>query len=175
MFRGLRVLAISGDSVITNPEDDGKNNKSDSRRGGMLVSLLVEPKQVEALQLAAENGNITMSLRNPLDKTTFGLEGSVLNRGTLVKSGTTVPSTLLFTSPNGYDLPTEEQWFDANEPQGQRITPDNSSQGGIFDTKKPTSYPIKSRWQVETILGREKKLDEFDNPESKAENTDTKK
>ena len=175
MFRGLRVLAVSGDSVVTNPADEeGKSNRG-SRRGGLIVSLLVEPKQAEALQLAVENGCITMSLRNPLDKRSFAMEGSVLNRSTILSSGSTVPSTVLSTNPNGHEFLDGEQWFDPNEQQNQRITPDNPMQESIFDAKRPVSYPTKSRWQVEMILGREKKIEEFENPENIAENTERKK
>jgi Flp pilus assembly protein CpaB len=172
MFRGLRVLAVSGDSVVKNPAEEEKNDKRSSRRGGLLVSLLVDPKQAEALQLAVENGSITMSLRNPLDKLTFALEGSVLNRSTILSSGSMVPSTVLPTTLNGYEFLTGEQWFDPNE---QRITPDNPTQDSIFNTPKPVPYPTKSRWQVEIHRGRDKEVVEFDNPEDVSEETETKK
>jgi len=175
MFRGLRVLAVSGDSVVKNPAEEEEKSNRNSRRGGLIVSLLVEPKQAEALQLAVENGSITMSLRNPLDKRSFALEASVLNRGTILSSGSTVPSTVLSTATNGHEFLNGEQWFDPNEQQEQRITPDNPTGGSIFDAKNPVSYPTKSRWQVEMILGREKKIEEFDNPENIAEDTEHKK
>jgi hypothetical protein len=135
------------------------------------VSLLVEPKQAEALQLAVENGSITMSLRNPLDKLQFATEGSVLNRNTILSSGSTVPSTVLPTTPSGQEFLDKEQWYDVNEPQGQRITSDNTIQGNMFDTQKAKPYPVKSRWPVEFYLGQKKKIEEFDVPEGKAENT----
>jgi len=183
MFRGLRVLAISGDSVLSKPgseEEDDKSKRS-SRREGLLVSLLVEPKQVEALQLAAENGSITMSLRNPLDKTHFALEGSVLNRDNLIESGDTISSPILPISPNKRQLPGGWPLDDQGDgSEYERITADNPSADGtpnnVFGTKMQVPYQLlKSRWQVEMIRGREKKVEEFDNPEDEAENTDTEK
>ena len=169
MFRGIRVLAISGDSVLKNPDAEDGDNKRNSNRGGMIVSLLVEPKQVEALQLAVENGSITMSLRNPLDKKNIPSEGLVLDRNSFVKSGSRVPSTVRPESANGYDLFSE--WIDANEPLGQGLMADNPVQDNIFNRPERITPRMKPRWQVETILGREKKLDEFENPEIEAEKT----
>jgi pilus assembly protein CpaB len=178
MLRGIRVLAISGDTVISNTDEE-EGNKSDSknrrtsRGGGTRVSLLVEPKQAEALQLAVENGTITMSLRNPSDKHEFVEEGSVLNRSTLLRSGATIPPTVSTTIPEGQDWPAEPE-IDTGNPQEQRITSDNQTQGDVFGTKIPVPqfrYPTrpKSRWPVEVIRGREKKIEEFDNPENNAE------
>jgi Flp pilus assembly protein CpaB len=179
MFRGLRVLAISGDTVISNPdeEDNGKKSSS-SRRGGLIVSLLVEPKQAEALQLAAENGSITMSLRNPVDDTLFAQEGSVLNRSTLINSGDTINSIIPSTYPEEQDF-TNVQVFDPNDPL-PRITSDNPQQDSVLGPKmqpQQLRYPkrLNSRWQVEMILGRQKTIEEFDNPENKTEKTETKK
>lgn len=173
MFRGLRVLAVSGDSVVKNPAEEEGNGNRGSRRGGLVVSLLVEPKQAEALHLAVENGSITMSLRSPLDKKTFALEGSVLNRNTILNSGSMVPSTVLPTTRNGHEFLTGEEWFDPNE---ERITPDNPTQDGIFDRQIPVPHPTKSRWQLEIHRGRDKEIAEVDNPEDVSEEeTETKK
>jgi len=173
MFRGLRVLAISGDTVISNPEEEDNGRKSNSSRRGLIVSLLVEPKQAEALQLAVENGSITMSLRNPVDDTTFAAEGSVLNRSTLMNSGDTIPSIIPTTFLDDEDLTT------AYDPQ-QRLTSNSPIQeGGSENAFEPTMQPQEfrypkrpnSRWQVEMILGPKKTFEEYDNPEK----TDTKK
>lgn len=173
MFRGLRVLAISGDTVISNPEEEGNGKRSNSSRRGLIVSLLVEPKQAEALQLAVENGSITMSLRNPVDDTTFAAEGSVLNRNTLMNSGDTIPSIIPTTFLDDEDLMTGQS-LGLYDPQ-QRLTSDNPIQqeGSQNNTFGPKTQPQQfrypkhpnSRWQVEMILGRQKTFEEYDNPE----------
>jgi pilus assembly protein CpaB len=174
MFRGLTVLAISGDSVIQNPDEEEGGKKSRSRRSGYIVTLLVEPKQAEALQLAAENGSLTMSLRNPNDKRAFALDGSLLNRSSFVKSGSRVTSTVESTSPNGdYEFAEQQRW-DPNDPNGERLTPDNPGGESMFRGPAPAA-PIRGRWEVELILGRQKKVEEFPTPEDNLENSDTKK
>jgi pilus assembly protein CpaB len=70
MLVGIHVLAISGDSVVSRPEEEGANKRRSSR--GRLVTLLVTPRQAEALSLAIENGRISLSIRNPLDKKIIG-------------------------------------------------------------------------------------------------------
>ena len=163
MLRGIHVLAISGDSVVSKPEEEGGAKKRSSNRG-MLVTLLVAPNQVEALQLAAENGNLTMSLRNPLDKKPVPEEGTFLNRNSLANKGDMLTPTV----PNEQDLPGEQR-FDGDNPQGQRVTPYNPSQegsgDGVYQNRK------NSRWEVEIILGREKKVKDFDAPENKTDKT----
>jgi Flp pilus assembly protein CpaB len=69
MFRGLRVLAISGNSVISTSEKEDGSQRRDSHK--IVVTLLVELKQAEALQLAIGNGTITLSIHNPLHGRTF--------------------------------------------------------------------------------------------------------
>jgi Flp pilus assembly protein CpaB len=66
MLRGIQVLAISGDPVVSKPEEEGgvKIRTSHETR----VTLLVTPKQAEALKLAVENGSISLTIRNPNDK-----------------------------------------------------------------------------------------------------------
>ncbi len=178
MLRGIHVLAISGDSVVSKPEEEGGTKKRSSNRG-MLVTLLVAPNQVEALQLAAENGNLTMSLRNPLDKKPVPEEGTFLNRNSLANEGDMLTPTV----PNEQDLPGEQR-FDGGNQQNQRITSNNPQQEGsddsVFGTQKPKSinkYQNRknSRWEVEVILGREKKVEDFDAPENKTDETAPKK
>ena len=64
MLVGIHVLAISGDTVVSKTEGDGGAKKRISR--ATRVTLLVTPKQAQALFLAADNGSLSMTLRNPL-------------------------------------------------------------------------------------------------------------
>jgi hypothetical protein len=70
---------------------------------------------------------------------------------------------------------------------GELITPDNnqpvdSNNFSGTNILGPQFRPIntyqkqkKSRWEVETFNGREKKLQDFDEPEKKAEDSEIKK
>ncbi|MFC1792087.1 Flp pilus assembly protein CpaB, partial [Planctomycetota bacterium] len=141
MLRGIQVLAVSGDSVITNPnaeEESGTKKRSSSR--GSLVTLMVDPKQAEALQLAVENGNISLSLRNPLDRRLFELEGTVLSQGRLAHLG----SMLTPTVPHEQNL-SEEQPISGDNPQEQGISSNNpqtpATTDSIFGQNVPVQQP----------------------------------
>jgi len=49
------------------------------------VTVLVDQKQAEALQVLGDNGNISLTVRNPLDKTMGDTEGTVLSPSQLVR------------------------------------------------------------------------------------------
>ena len=67
ILRGIQVLAVEGNSVVSNPEQEGE---AKTRRvgGGVQVTLLVYKEQAEALRWAVGRGNISLAIRNPLDK-----------------------------------------------------------------------------------------------------------
>jgi Flp pilus assembly protein CpaB len=58
------------------------------------VVLLVDPKQAEALQLALDNGTVSVAMRNPLDQQQIRSEATVLNRGQLSKLGSLLGSSV---------------------------------------------------------------------------------
>jgi Flp pilus assembly protein CpaB len=82
ILRGIQVLSVAGDSVVSSPTL-GQSKIQASSSGGLSVTLLVDPKQAEALQLASDNGIISLSVRNPLDKNLGDMEATVLNQGQL--------------------------------------------------------------------------------------------
>jgi pilus assembly protein CpaB len=190
MLRGIQVLAVSGDSVVSNPESQEEGGTKRRSNRGTLVTIMVDPKQAEALQLAMENGSISLSLRNPLDRKMFELEGSVLSEGRLARLGSMLTPTVLPTVPNNQVISAEpKQPLSTDNPQVQSINTNNSPQEnsitGIFGAKMPVpqpqsinKYPIRqnSRWGVTVIRGRETKLEEFEASEdNEAEKTAVKK
>ena len=171
MLTGIIVLAISGDSVVSKPVEEGGAKKSSSGRG-RLVTLLVNTYQAEALHLAVENGSLTMTLRNPLDKKPVHEEGSVLDRDSIGRKGETIQPTI----SNEQVLP--EQWFDGENPLQE------GSEDGVLGTKRPEPQPEstnksqnrkKSSWDVDVIRGPERKVENFDAPENKTDKTTPKK
>lgn len=171
MLVGIHVLGVSGDTVVSQTEEEGGAKKRTS--SGTRVTLLVTPQQAQALQLAADNGSLSMSLRNPLDKVPVNEEASVLNRDSLRRNGDTLPPVI--SSERG--LPGE-----------QGITSDNTLQEGSDNDNSGTKILVpwnksnnirqnqkNSRWEVETLNGRNKDIKDFDDPENKAGETDIKK
>jgi Flp pilus assembly protein CpaB len=86
LLRGVQVLAIQDESIISKVELSAKNvsRSSDSQ---LTVTLMVDTRQAEALQLAMDSGKISLAMRNPLDQKTVDTEGMVLSQGRLSMTG----------------------------------------------------------------------------------------
>lgn len=163
MLVGIRVLAISGDTVVSQNEEDGGAKKQTSK--ATRVTLLVTPKQVQALFLAADNGSLSMTLRNPLDKQPIDEEPSVLDRNSIRQEGDTVPATISSDRP----LPGEITTPDNNQPVDSNNMPGSNTLVPQFRPYNTYQRQKKSRWEVETLNGREKNLKDFEEPENKSD------
>jgi Flp pilus assembly protein CpaB len=179
MLRGIQVIAVAGDSVISNPDVEGTSGtkKRITTSRGTLVTLLVDTKQAEALLLAIENGNLSLSVRNPLDKEIFELEGTVLSQGRLAHLGSMLTPTVLSNAQNERDMSMEQQ-LRTNNPQ------DPAQSGLIYDPNIPAQQPQSAekyeirqspRWGVTVIRGSQTKVEEFETSESEAGETTAKK
>jgi Flp pilus assembly protein CpaB len=97
MLERVSVLAVQGESVVSksNPEEaeDAPKVRSRSSRG-VTVTLMLDSKQAEAIQLAAMNGTIALTLRNPLDVQPLDEDATVLNRGKLSRLGSLLGTTV---------------------------------------------------------------------------------
>jgi len=91
VLNSVQVWAIEDEVVAApQPADSDTTQKtgkttarsaaSRSGAGALRVSLLVNTKQLESLQLASERGSIALAIRNPLDKTPTGQAGTIFNR-----------------------------------------------------------------------------------------------
>ena len=60
-----------------------------------MVTLMVNSKQAEALQLAREYGSVSVAMRNPLDKRPVNNNATVLSEGQLAKSGSLMTPAVL--------------------------------------------------------------------------------
>jgi pilus assembly protein CpaB len=67
LLQGVEVLAVGTQSIVSAEEKTVGGQIKDNRKE--VVTLMVDAKQAEALHLAAVQGDITLTLRNPLDKT----------------------------------------------------------------------------------------------------------
>lgn len=132
MLHAVQVLAIAGDSVVSNSGMEEATD-SPSLRGNqrLTVTLLVNPKQAEALQLARENGSISLAMRNPLDTSPVSAEATVLSRGKLSRLGSLLGATVSSSVPTGNggesaaelpeDAVTDAEWR-TNEPSHWGVT-----------------------------------------------------
>lgn len=173
ILSAVQVLVVQGDSVVSNPED--KEGKTSRAGGGLQVTLLLDQKQTEALQVLADNGSISLVIRNPLDKTKGDMQTMVLSQGQLARL-----SSLL--TAEGVAVPQKERelrdWLaaeilrpkDPNSPEGH-LTPERAEPGDNSSApapipqprpEEPLPTPRNPRWGVEVIRGRETKTEEFD-------------
>lgn len=134
LLERIKVLAIAGESMLASPDKEGKTaSRSPSQR--LTVTLELNSKQAEALQLATDNGTISLALRNPLDTEPVNPEATVLNRGKLSRMGgllgTTVQANPVAGSISTSDssaassnIPTEQELpsWDVTIIRGSKIT-----------------------------------------------------
>ena len=166
ILSGVQVLAVDGESVVSQPEKESNGAKTPNRSGGLQVTVLVDQKQAEALQVLADNGNISLTIRNPLDKSVGDMQATVLSQGQLARL-----SSLL--TAEGVAAPQKDRamrdWLAAQllgpkDPNGQADANDTSSTPmsaaqSQFEEQYPS--PRNPRWGVTVIRGRETKNEEF--------------
>ena len=68
LLENVKVLAVEGQTGLSSTEKHPRNSR-DLRRSSKqsIVTLMVKAKQAEILQLAIENGTISLAMRNPRD------------------------------------------------------------------------------------------------------------
>ena len=87
LIPGVQVLAVQNISIVSKEEERQKSAVAGARSGSrrLTVTLMVNPKQAEALQLTVSNGSISLAMRNPLDKRPVDEEPTVLSEVLLAK------------------------------------------------------------------------------------------
>jgi pilus assembly protein CpaB len=71
LLQGIQVLAVEDQTVVSSVKEEGSKGGKVTRTGSkkFLVTLKVGPEEAQALQLAMQYGTLSLSLRNPFDKT----------------------------------------------------------------------------------------------------------
>jgi len=172
LLRGIQVLAVEGTSVVSKDATEkapGENERTRNIRG-LTVTLMVDPKQAEALQLARQFGDVSLAMRNPLDKNRVATDTTVLSQGRLATLGSMLDPAALDARNEGERL--KGQPSDTNDltvqAEGQS-TQKWVQQAILGGTEYYQDLPKKqSLWLVTVIRGREVKEQELDMPESGA-------
>lgn len=69
ILQGIQVLAVHSRSLVLNPQAEEDDEATPTYvTDALKVTLLVDRRQAEILQSAIDNGNISLAIRNPLDK-----------------------------------------------------------------------------------------------------------
>jgi len=164
LLREVQVLAVRGTSLVSEKEIEQDKGRSPSDYGRVTVTLMVDPKQAEALQLATENGMISLALRNPLDKGPVDTEATVLSQGRLAQLGSAMTTAVMAGS----------EGVGTSAPPTGDLT---SGPGAQTSQQKEGSgeAPSKSResWPVTVIRGSQVQQEDLDMPADSA-TTNTK-
>jgi pilus assembly protein CpaB len=82
LLEGVEVLAIERNTVVSQELGSKDDADSTTSRGGQAarrVTMLVTPQQGKILQLAMEQGTLSLALRNPTDMEAASREGVALS------------------------------------------------------------------------------------------------
>jgi pilus assembly protein CpaB len=144
LLHSVQVLAIQDESIISKIDPSSRSG-SHSSEGQVTVTLMVDTRQAEALQLAMDSGKISLAMRNPLDQKTVDTEGMVLSQGRLAKLGELLaPSVYVNSAPdsNGVTDPAADAVAAKNAERLNRLFGGGAGGRG-------------SQWQMTVIRGRE--------------------
>jgi pilus assembly protein CpaB len=64
MLQGVQVLAVDNRTVVSQGDDKAPSGKGNEKK---RVTLLVDDKQAQMVQLATRHGTVTLAMRNPTD------------------------------------------------------------------------------------------------------------
>jgi len=156
LLQGIQVLAVDNVSVVSKKDDrkdsTRKANYSGNRK--IMVTLMVNPRQAEALQLAQEYGKISVAMRNPLDRNPVDGDTTVLSEGQLAKYGSMMTPAVL-TSQRKTDFLEK---IGSSTRNVEKIVKDTKISSKAKEQPKGRS----PRWGVTVIRGRDVQVQELD-------------
>lgn len=97
LLQGIQVIAVQEESIVSRSSEDKKSKLLEGKKdygNNLTVTLMVDTKQAEALQLAMDNGKISLAMRNPLDKMPVDIDATVLSQGRLAKGASQLESSV---------------------------------------------------------------------------------
>ncbi len=128
LLQGINVLAIGQFSVVS-PKHEGESLAAVHPGESQKVTLQLTPRQAKILQLALENGSVSLALRNPLNPTTAD-GGSISLNELLGKKKAKAPASAVPQVPGNSTPETSEL------PPGWEML---LIQGGVKETR---SFPM---------------------------------
>jgi pilus assembly protein CpaB len=139
LLSGVTVLAIDEETVTANDESNGEA-KSDTltRHKTRRVTLLVDSRQAEELQLATEHGTVSLAMRNPHDAANTDRDAMLLSGGQLASLA---------------------------EYLGGSVDSGDSTAVGTGENARPASRSPKA-WEVLVLRGTEVDVQTFANKEA---------
>jgi len=70
LLDGIQVLAVEDQTLVSESKEgtEGKKSSTNQHTKHLLVTIMVNLEQANALQLAMQHGTVSLALRNPLDR-----------------------------------------------------------------------------------------------------------
>ncbi len=170
LLNGIQVLAVGTTTVISDrgaEETNAKVAKSNSN-SNVTVTLLVDPRQAEALQLSTTYGKISLAMRNPLDKRLVDVDATVLSQGKMAKLGSMLTPVVL-SNKQKIALLNESKAAknkDTESPESAKQVTVKSQIDTLFASEFEVDKNFQTRsslrWGVTVIRGREVENQELD-------------
>jgi len=167
LLQNIQVLALDHQTVLSPGkmlDDVGGRSSGGSRR----VTLLVDTKQAKALELAMDQGSLSLALRNPLD--TSETDKEIVSVHSLIGD---VPPIALHESPNlGLNMNNPFQAVLAAlaaRDLAMRDPPNNASQQNQQVAAQPAkpAEPKTPHWDITVIHGVNSETHSFPVPQGK--------
>jgi pilus assembly protein CpaB len=166
LLHSIQVLAIQDESIVSksgSKDEAAKKMRGRSSSSTKTVTLMVDTKQVEALQLAMGYGKITLAMRNPLDQRPVSLEATVLSQGRLAQLGDLLGTSVFAAEeessyPDVNDLNVIEMaglTGDPNRPIKTAAVRRRESDDRLRQLFETGSSRSRSQWEITVIRGRE--------------------
>lgn len=155
LLQSVQVLAVGNDIVNADDQDDeqeGKKRGTIDRRRDVKVTLLVDNDQAKALQLATGYGEVSLAMRNPLDKHHNEADATVLSGGQLAALAQLLKPTIDETAPE-----------EPIDPRPVEPAPTPVVQSKQEDTPAPAPAP-PAKWDVIVVRGTQSEIRSFDAP-----------
>jgi pilus assembly protein CpaB len=170
LLQGIQVLAVRDVTVISRERADAEKKTplgptASPSSGSVTVTLMVDSRQAEALQLAEDYGKITLVMRNPLDKRAVDIDATVLSQGQLARLGRALEPQVAAAMTQA-----PPPAIDPNDPNALKAVPSVNS--GVQE-RSPAKKPS---WLVTIIRGQKVEEQQMDIPGTGgATEADTKK
>jgi len=173
LLRSIQVLAVEDESIVSKANPEEQKTRISASGRDLTVTLMVDSRQAEALQLAMNNGKITLAMRNPLDQENVESDAMILNQGRLAKLGQLLGPTVVTSSGRmpEFNENGELVLIDPNNPNQpeQVIAPTPSGQTERLEQFFGNPFGGSGnapQWEITVIRGKEVKEEVLDMPVS---------
>lgn len=156
LLQNIQVLGVRDQTVVTparNKKEPSGPTTLSSASGNVTVTLEVNARQVAALQLVIEKGNLGLAMRNPLDKNLNPVEPMVMKEGQLTAASEAMDPQTLALVDQLQQLLGNKPPADANCPPAARPVAKAPDPNTLAESIGSLSSK-RSTWQMIIIRGQ---------------------